>query len=98
MPHTTGRGRLLWVGLSGGIASGQSTVSRALADQGAVIIDADSLAREVVEPGTPGLEAVAQRFGDGILTTEGALDRPALGRLVFTDRTALADLERITPR
>ncbi|WP_256839958.1 dephospho-CoA kinase [Ornithinimicrobium faecis] len=87
---------MLRVGLSGGIGSGKSTVARALADHGAVIIDADRLAREVVEPGTAGLEAIRERFGSGILTSDGALDRPALGRVVFADTAARGDLERIT--
>ncbi|WP_109471451.1 dephospho-CoA kinase [Ornithinimicrobium cavernae] len=87
---------MLWVGLSGGIGSGKSTVSEALATHGAVVIDADRLAREVVEPGTPGLEAVTQRFGSGILTASGELDRPALGRVVFSDPAARGDLEGIT--
>ena len=86
----------LWIGLSGGIGSGKSTVSSALARHGAVVIDADALAREVVEPGTPGLEAIAQRFGSGILTPDGALDRPALGRIVFADAAARSELEGIT--
>lgn len=96
MPLTTRPGPLLWVGLSGGIGSGKSTVSEALAGLGAVIIDADRLAREVVEPGTPGLAAIEERFGPGILTDAGALDRPALGRVVFGDPAARRDLERIT--
>ncbi|NLG22919.1 MAG: dephospho-CoA kinase [Actinomycetales bacterium] len=87
---------MLRVGLSGGIGSGKSTVSETLARLGAVVIDADGLAREVVEPGTPGLAAVAERFGDDILTPEGTLDRPALGRLVFGDPRARRDLEGIT--
>lgn len=87
---------MLRVGLSGGIGSGKSTVARALADHGAVVIDADRLAREVVEPGTAGLEAIVERFGDGILTPQGTLDRPALGRLVFADAAARGDLEGIT--
>lgn len=86
----------LRVGLSGGIGSGKSTVAQVLADHGAVIIDADRLAREVVAPGTPGLEAIASRFGSGILTADGALDRPALGRVVFADPLARRDLEQIT--
>lgn len=96
MPSTNPPGHHLWIGLTGGIGSGKSTVSEALADCGAVIIDADQLARAVVEPGTPGLEAVTQRFGHGILTPDGALDRPALGRVVFGDPGARRDLEGIT--
>lgn len=85
----------LRVGLTGGIASGKSTVAAMLAARGAVVIDADVLAREVVATGTPGLAAVVDRFGDGILTTSGELDRPALGRIVFADPKARADLEAI---
>jgi dephospho-CoA kinase len=73
------------VGLSGGIGSGKSTVAARLRERGAVVIDADQLAREVVEPGTPGLKQVVSAFGAGILTPEGALDRPALGRIIFAD-------------
>ncbi len=94
---TTGRVRRL--GLTGGIASGKSTVADLLAGHGAVLVDADVLAREVVEPGTPGLAAVVERFGTGVLTPAGRLDRPALGRLVFgadDDATrARRDLEAI---
>lgn len=87
---------MLWVGLSGGIGSGKSTVSRALATRGATIIDADRLAREVVEPGSAGLAQIVARFGHDILTPDGALDRPALGRIVFADQAARRDLEQIT--
>jgi dephospho-CoA kinase len=83
------------VGLTGGVGAGKSTVAALLAELGAVVIDADALAREVVEPGTPGLAAVAERFGAGILTADGALDRPALARLVFADDRARADLNAI---
>lgn len=86
---------MLRVGLTGGIASGKSTVADELAARGAVVVDADVLAREVVEPGTPGLAAVVERFGAGVLTEDGRLDRPALGRLVFADADARRDLERI---
>lgn len=71
------------VGLTGGIASGKTTVADLLAARGAVLVDSDVLAREVVEPGTPGLAAVVERFGRGVLAPDGRLDRPALGRLVF---------------
>lgn len=87
---------MLRIGLTGGIGSGKSTVSRQLAALGAVVVDADAVAREVVEPGTPALAAVAERFGAGILTADGSLDRPALGRVVFGDPQALRDLEAIT--
>ena len=85
----------LRIGLTGGIASGKSTVARLLADRGALVIDADQLARDVVAPGTPGLAAVVARFGDGVLRPDGSLDRPALGRIVFADPRARADLEAI---
>lgn len=86
---------MLRVGLTGGIASGKSAVADELAARGAVVVDADLLAREVVEPGTPGLAAVVSRFGPEVLTPEGRLDRPALGRLVFADAGARRDLEQI---
>lgn len=86
---------VIQIGLTGGIASGKSTVAARLAERGAVIIDADQLAREVVAPGTAGLRAVTARFGEQILTAEGQLDRPALGRIVFGDADARADLEAI---
>jgi len=87
---------MLRVGLTGGIGSGKSEVSAMLAERGAVIIDADKLAREVVEPGTPALARIVERFGAGILTRDGELDRPKLGSLVFADPSALKDLETIT--
>lgn len=83
------------VGLTGGIASGKSTVSAILAELGAVVIDADALAREVVARGTPGLEAVVAAFGPELLTPDGDLDRPAMGALVFTDPEARKRLEAI---
>jgi dephospho-CoA kinase len=85
---------LLRVGLTGGIGSGKSTVADELARRGAVIIDADQLAREVVEPGTPGLAQIVARFGDRVLVG-GRLDRAALARIVFTDPQARQDLESI---
>jgi dephospho-CoA kinase len=85
---------MLRVGLTGGIASGKSTAAEELAARGAVLVDADLLAREVVEPGTPGLAAVVARFGPEVLQG-GRLDRAALGRLVFADAEARRDLERI---
>jgi len=87
---------VLIVALTGGIASGKSTVSRRLAELGAVIVDADALAREVVEPGTPGLQAIRERFGSGVIREDGSLDRPALGAIVFGDAAARADLNGIT--
>lgn len=83
------------VGLTGGIASGKSTVSKLLAAQGAVIIDADALAREVVAKGTPGLAAVVEEFGRSLLTEDGELDRAAMGSLVFNDESARKRLEAI---
>src|SRR6478609_6995336 len=87
---------MLRVGLTGGIGSGKSTVSAQLVSLGAVVVDADAVAREVVEPGTPALAAVADRFGAAVLDREGGLDRPALGRVVFGDPAALRDLETLT--
>jgi dephospho-CoA kinase len=86
---------VLRVGLSGGIGAGKSAVSTALAERGAVVIDADRLAREVVEPGTPGLAAVVAEFGADLLRPDGSLDRPALGQRVFADEPARRRLEGI---
>ncbi len=86
----------LRVGLTGGIGSGKSSVAARLAERGAVIVDADRIAREVLAPGTAGLDAVFARFGDGIRAGDGSLDRAALARIVFSDTAALADLEAIT--
>jgi len=86
---------VLLVGLSGGIGSGKSTVSRALAARGAVVIDSDVVAREVVEPGRPGLDAIAARFGPRVLGPDGRLDRAALAQLVFNDEGARSDLNGI---
>jgi dephospho-CoA kinase len=83
------------IGLTGGVGSGKSTVAGLLARNGALVISADALAREVVEPGSPGLAALIERFGAGILTPDGALDRAALARLAFTDDRARADLNAI---
>ena len=88
-------GRAPRIGLTGGIASGKSTVAALLEARGALLVDADVLAREVVEPGTPGLAAVTARFGPEVLGPDGRLDRPALGRLVFADERARRDLEAI---
>jgi dephospho-CoA kinase len=88
-------GHHLRIGLTGGIASGKSTVSAILRDLGAVVIDADALAREVVAKGTPGLAAVVEAFGPGLLTPDGDLDRAALGALVFADESARKRLEAI---
>ncbi|WP_151524182.1 dephospho-CoA kinase [Serinicoccus kebangsaanensis] len=86
----------LRVGLSGGIGSGKSTVAAQLGELGALVVDADLVAREVVEPGSPGLAEVAERFGPGVIAADGSLDRAALGRVVFVDEQARRDLERIT--
>jgi len=82
--------------LTGGIASGKSTVARRLAELGAHVVDADVVAREVVEPGTIALAAIAEEFGGGVLTAEGALDRAALGAIVFADPERRRRLEAIT--
>ena len=87
--------RHLRVGLTGGIATGKSTVSAILSELGAVVIDADQLAREVVARGTPGLDAVVAEFGAGLLTPDGDLDRAAMGSLVFGDDAARKRLEAI---
>ncbi|MGL3804800.1 dephospho-CoA kinase [Paeniglutamicibacter sp. R2-26] len=86
---------MLNVGLTGGIAAGKSAVARQLAELGAVLIDADAIARAVVEPGTPGFAAVLDAFGPGVLAADGSLDRPALGALVFGDDDARARLNAI---
>ncbi len=83
------------IGLTGGIAAGKSTVARRLAEHGAVIIDADALARAAVEPGSSGLTAVREQFGDGVIASDGSLDRGALGQLVFTDESARVALNAI---
>ncbi|MFT6398412.1 MAG: dephospho-CoA kinase [Bradymonadia bacterium] len=82
-------------GLTGGIASGKSTVAKMLRERGAYVIDADDLARQVVEPGTPGLAAVIGRFGREVLGPNGSLDRTRLGEIVFSNAEARADLEAI---
>lgn len=87
---------MVTVGLTGGIGSGKSAVAELLAAKGAVIIDADVLARQAVEPGTPALERIVARFGTEILQEDGTLDRTRLGGIVFSDPTALKDLEAIT--
>lgn len=86
---------MLMVGLTGGIGAGKSEVAKRLAELGAVVIDSDRLAREVVEPGTEGLQEVIAEFGREILGPDGALDRPALGRRVFGDDAARRRLEAI---
>ncbi|WP_221356631.1 dephospho-CoA kinase [Streptomyces beigongshangae] len=83
------------VGLTGGIGAGKSEVSRLLVEHGAVLIDADRIAREVVAPGTPGLAAVVAAFGEDVLAADGTLDRPRLGSVVFADADRLAVLNSI---
>ena len=83
------------IGLTGGIAAGKSVVAARLAEWGAHIIDADALAREVVEPGTPALAAIVDRFGSGVLDVNGALDRAALGEIIFGDEQLRLDLNAI---
>ena len=87
---------MLRVGLTGGIGSGKSTVAARFAELGATVVDADRIAREVVEPGTPAYDLIVERFGDSVVAPDGGLDCPALGRIVFGDPAALADLEAIT--
>jgi dephospho-CoA kinase len=87
---------VLRVGLTGGIGSGKSEVSRRLAAHGAVIIDADVAARQVVAPGTPGLARIAEEFGPGVLRPDGALDRERLAGIVFGDPALRAKLNAIT--
>lgn len=83
------------IGLTGGIASGKTLVADEFAQLGAIVIDADLLARQIVEPGTPGLAEVVSRFGDDVLLPEGGLDRARLGEMVFQDAGARADLNAI---
>lgn len=90
-----GRKRPLRIGLTGPIGCGKSTVARVLGRAGAVVVDADDVARGVTAPGEPALARVVARFGSRFLLPDGTLDRSALGRLVFSDPAALADLERI---
>src|SRR3954471_19447604 len=86
---------VLRIGLTGGIGSGKSTVSSLLAARGAVVVDADLIARAVVEPGTPGLAAVVDAFGTGVLSDDGSLDRPTLAAVVFADPDARARLDAL---
>lgn len=86
---------MLKVGLTGGIGAGKSAVSRLLGELGAVVVDADLIAREVVEPGTEGLRAVRAEFGDAVLAPDGSLDRAALGAVVFADPERLAALNAV---
>jgi len=87
--------RVRMVGLTGGIGAGKSAVAQRLAELGAVVIDADTLAREVVEPGTDGLAEIVAAFGETVLRPDGSIDRPALGRIVFDDAHARTRLEGI---
>lgn len=87
---------MLRIGLTGGIGAGKSTVAKELAALGAVIVDGDKIAREVVEPGTPGLAALVEAFGDGILAEDGSLNRPALAAIAFSDDESRAKLNAIT--
>ena len=84
---------MLTIGLTGGIGSGKSTVARLLAERGALVVDADRIAREVLEPGSPGLAAVAAEFGAGVLAADGSLDRAALAAIVFADEAARRRLD-----
>ena len=86
---------MLVIGLTGGIGSGKSTVSALLAGKGAVIVDADAITREVQQPGTDTFKAMVERFGEGIVGPDGALDRNAVADIVFNDPDALADLNHI---
>ncbi|MBX7548881.1 dephospho-CoA kinase [Streptomyces sp. NPDC004232] len=86
---------MLKVGLTGGIGAGKSEVSRLLVEHGAVLIDADRIAREVVAPGTPGLASVVEAFGTDVLAADGSLDRPRLGSIVFADPEKLAVLNSV---
>lgn len=87
---------MLTVGLTGGIGSGKSTVAAGLARRGAVVIDADAISREVVEPGGPAFAAIVERFGPGVVGPDGRLDRPALAAIVFADEDARLALQAIT--
>jgi dephospho-CoA kinase len=87
---------MLLVGLTGGIGSGKSTVAELLAARGAWVVDADAVARAVVEPGMPALAQLVERFGTGILDADGRLDRPELAKIAFADEQSRQDLEAIT--
>lgn len=87
---------MLTIALTGGIASGKSVVARRLVEHGAVLIDADALARDVVRPGTPGLARIVETFGEEVLAPDGALDRAALAEIAFGDPQRRAELNAIT--
>lgn len=89
------RDAMILVGLTGGIGSGKSTVSAALADRGAVIVDADAIVREVQQPGSPVLRQLAERFGEQVIAADGSLDRAAVAGIVFSDPEALKALNAI---
>lgn len=95
-PFATDRARALRVGLTGGIGAGKSAVANIWRHMGFVVADADELAREVVAPGSEGLSRVARHFGEGVLLPDGALDRKALGQIVFGDEEARTVLESLT--
>jgi dephospho-CoA kinase len=86
---------MIRVGLTGGMGSGKSTVAQMLADRGALVVDGDQIARELVEPGAPALADLVERFGSGILRADGSLDRAGLADIVFPDPTQLAALDAI---
>jgi dephospho-CoA kinase len=86
---------MLLVGLTGGIGSGKSTVARLFADRGAIVVDADVLAREAIATGTPGFARVVERFGPDVVGADGDLDRTAIASIVFSDEAARRDLEAI---
>jgi len=88
--------RMPLIGLTGGIAAGKSVVASRLAEHGAVIVDADLLAREVVEPGAPALERIREEFGDAVIAADGTLDRAALGAIIFADPEQRTKLNEIT--
>jgi dephospho-CoA kinase len=94
-PRCYGPAAVILVGLTGGIGAGKSSVSRLLAERGAVIIDADAITRELQEPGRPVLAAIVERFGAGVLAADGSLHRRALADIVFNDPDALKDLNGI---
>jgi dephospho-CoA kinase len=90
------RGIMRIIGLTGGIASGKSSVAKIMEKLGAVVIDADRLAREVVEPGEPAYESIVAEFGEGVLNPDKTINRQALGRIIFSDPDLRRLLERIT--
>jgi dephospho-CoA kinase len=93
--RTTSRAMAVMIGLTGGIGSGKSTVASLLAERGARVIDADRVAHEVYAPGTEGFDRIVERFGENVVGEDGAIDRAALGAIVFRDEAARADLNGI---